>query len=144
MGHGLFKYSSNENSNGKTIQDSFVLVKICISKVDGKCARISKGEGRIFQASYFDYFQSTKAGNISLMSWFTAQSKNSKLSRLALPSGLYWAMIVTVVPAPFSAAAACSCVASCKSVSLTWRWKLQSFKCGYIFFSSRIGYCQHV
>ena len=63
-----FKYSSNENSNGKTIQDSFVLVKICISKVDGKCARISKGEVRIFQASYFDYFQSTKAGNLSLMS----------------------------------------------------------------------------
>ena len=47
-----FKYSSNENSNGKTIQYSFVLVKMCISKVDRKCARISnvsKAKGESFR-----------------------------------------------------------------------------------------------
>ena len=36
-----------------------------------------------------------------------------------LPSGLYCATISTVSPAPFNAAAACSCVASRRSIPLT-------------------------
>lgn len=35
------------------------------------------------------------------------------------PSGLYWAMMVTTCPAPFSAAAACSCVAPRRSMPFT-------------------------
>lgn len=39
---------------------------------------------------------------------------------VALPSGLYWAMMVTVWPAFFNAAAACSCVAIRRSTPFTW------------------------
>ena len=37
----------------------------------------------------------------------------------SIPSGLYWATISTVSPAPLSAAAACSCVASLRSMPFT-------------------------
>lgn len=49
------------------------------------------------------------------------------------PSGLYWAMMVTTCPAPFSAAAACSCVAPRRSMPFTCfnnKENLQDYFCG--------------
>lgn len=43
--------------------------------------------------------------------WHMRKHCLTLLFTTALPSGLYWAMIVTVCPALFRAAAACSCVA---------------------------------
>lgn len=42
------------------------------------------------------------------------------MKRATLPSGLYWAMMVTVCPALFSAAAACSWVALRRFTPFTW------------------------
>ena len=48
---------------------------------------------------------------------------------MASPSGLYWAMMVTVCPALFSAAAACSCVAFLRFTPFTCNKRVRHTFC---------------